>query len=99
MMLALKVFFSLLFRRKAPLFMFTTPGINDEGQIQLEMEWNDSFLEHVRNEGFIGHSPEECIQMFMMSFTHQSTAEAMPETSNTSAHPFLNEETGRVIRR
>lgn len=87
-----------LFKRKTPLFMFTSPGIDDEGRVQLEMVWNRPFIEHIRAQGFIGHNEEECVQQFILAFT-LNPAELESMNANPTAHPYLNEETGNQVRR
>lgn len=98
MWLSVKLFFRLLFKRNTPVFIFATRGINDNGQVELEMHYNRSFLKHIRDEGFIGHSEEECIQMFMMSFTKQPESDENVEHANPGAHPMLNAENGNRVR-
>jgi hypothetical protein len=75
--------------------------IEDDQNVRLEMDWNDTFIKKLHELGFYGHSEEESVQKFMTGITmpHMNDDSA-PVTS--SEHPGLTEEAtaaGTTIRR
>lgn len=37
----------------------------DDGQIQLQLDWNDAFVEQLRKQGFTGSSEEQIVQKYV----------------------------------
>lgn len=99
MWLALRILFRRLFKNGKPILVFVSPGIDDLGRVELEMDWNNAFVKHIRDQGFIGHNEEECVQMFLMSFTAPAETEEGMTPINSDSHPYLNKDTGNLVKR
>lgn len=79
-------------RSKKPWIEIISDGIED-GQVKLEFEWNTAFVNDIRAHGFVGHTEEECIQLWLEALTRQTPqeiAEDVVDHPSPANHPSLS---------
>lgn len=42
-------------------------GIDDNGEVRLELEWNDSFINHLKENGYEGHTEDDIVNQWLNS--------------------------------
>jgi hypothetical protein len=47
-------------------------GIDDDGRIKMQLDWNPAFIRHLAENGIQAESEEEAIQMYLSLLTHQA---------------------------
>ena len=47
-------------------------GIDEDGRIKLELDWNDAFIKELNNNGFVGDSEEETVEKYLASIARES---------------------------
>lgn len=50
-------------------------GIDSQNGVQLELVWNNKFIQHIRNHGFVGKDDEQCVQFYIASLVHSRQIE------------------------
>lgn len=53
---------------------------NEKGGVKMELDWNDAFITHLRNNGFVGENDDILIQQYI-SVMSQQVAVDMTEES------------------
>ena len=57
---------------KSPWLEIISEGIEPDGRVRLEFDWNTAFIEHIREHGFVGHNEEECVKMYVEALTNKT---------------------------
>lgn len=84
-----------------PWAMFEIVGFAPDGQIKVEFNWNDAFIEKLDELGFTAETQEDTVQLFFyasqMKPTHLMVAGG-DETVQSEDLPQLSDNTNRVVR-
>ena len=70
-----------------PWAMFEIQGFNDDGQIKVHFNWNQPFIESIRQMGYNEETEEEMVQMFF--FVTKMAPTGLAEQVNPEGHPSL----------
>ena len=54
-------------------------GVDEDGRIKMQLDWNPSFIRHLADNGIQAESEEETIQMYLSLLTHQAAEDIIPE--------------------
>lgn len=54
-------------------------GIDENGRIKMELDWNSAFIKHLAENGIQAESEEETIQLYLSLITHQTSEDIIPE--------------------
>jgi len=53
-------------------------GIDNDGRIKMELDWNTAFIRHLAENGIEAESEEEAVQMYLSLLTHQAADDITP---------------------
>ena len=73
---------------KEPYFNLISSGVNEDGVVKLEVDWNDAFIKELRKQGFKGINDEELIQTYVAMIAKHS-AEKMKENNSVDISEFI----------
>lgn len=54
-------------------------GINSDGSVRVELDWNTSFIRHLEEHGIVGETEDEAIQMYLSLVTKNFVENAESE--------------------
>jgi hypothetical protein len=54
-------------------------GIDEDGRIKMELDWNTAFIRHLAENGIQAETEEEAVQMYLSLLTHQAADDIIPE--------------------
>jgi hypothetical protein len=84
-------------RREKPKMTVIHSGIDEDGLVKLELDWNSAFITHLREQGVVAETEDEAIQQYLQLITNQ---ELMDETTGEifeEAFAEINEETRKEM--
>jgi hypothetical protein len=61
-------------RAAAPWASFEVVGFDDGGQIRVEFDWNDAFINKIKALGFQAETDEDCVQLFFYASSMKPTS-------------------------
>lgn len=82
-------------KSKKPWARFTFNGLIEEGIVPIEFDYNESFINHLREIGFSGLNEEELVRYFLISLI---MPKVMEDEIKSDAHPNLTEEMNELRR-
>lgn len=53
-------------------------GIDGDGRIKMELDWNTAFIRHLADNGIEAESEEQAVQMYLSLLTHQAAEDIIP---------------------
>lgn len=65
-------------------------GIEPDGQLKIKLDWNKSFIDHLRKHGITGETEDEAIKEYLSRLSTE-TADAQGEISDVITRDQLNE--------
>ncbi len=72
---------------KKPWLEIISEGIESDGRVRLEFDWNSAFIEHIREFGFVGHNEEECVRMYVEALTNKTMSDIEARQPQSSSQP------------
>ena len=86
---------------ETPWAMFEVVGFEDNGQINVEFNWNSAFIEHLDTLGFTAETEEDTVQLFF--YASQMKPTSLQETGDDSVQlddlPQLADKVNRVVKK
>lgn len=59
-------------------------GIDKDGFVKVELDWNNAFINHLRNNGFSGNSEEDLIQSYLERVSMNSAEKLLEDPASYS---------------
>jgi len=54
-------------------------GIEEDGRVKMELDWNPAFIRHLAENGIIAETEDEAIQKYLAMLTHQVADDITPD--------------------
>ena len=86
-----------------PWSTFEVVGFDELGQIKVEFNWNEAFIDELDRLGFTAETPEDTVQLFfyasqMKPMDLAGNTDDGDQTVQSSQHPGLSPNTNRLAR-
>ena len=99
----LNAFYHKRINRSSPWIDIISEGIDRDGQVRLEFDWNAAFIQHLHQHGFNHLDEEECVKEWFQALTNERVAALVAEVETererlmmgqsgnieSEAHPYL----------
>jgi len=62
-----------------PMIKIVSSGIDKNGKVKIEFEWNSHFIQHLRDHGFTAATEDELVQLYLASLVSPQQLAIMEE--------------------
>lgn len=83
---------------ETPWSVFEVIGFDDKGQIKVEFNWNDAFIQELDRLGFTAETPEDTVQLFFYASQMKPMDLDGDVTVQSSQHPGLSPNANRLAQ-
>lgn len=77
---AIKWWFHKKLKRKEPLVRLISTGTNRDGDITIELDWNDAFVTMLRGNGYVGAADDDVVKRWVSEMSAKIAGDISSDT-------------------
>lgn len=81
--------------REEPKLTVLHSGIEDDGRIRVELDWNQAFIKHLAKHGITGETDEDAVSTYLQQVVQDAGRDLEPESPFDNPFEEIDEELSR----